>query len=182
MVKTVAVLVGSLRKGSLNRKLAGVLEHLAGDRLAFRYCDLSDLPHYNEDLWDNPPSAVLRLKDEIENSDAVLVVSPEYNRSFPGVLKDAFDWASRPYGENSWSGKPAACTGTSPGVIGTAVAQAHLRGQMVNLDMLVMHQPEAYVQWKDDMLGADGKLRSDSTRSFLDGFVTRFADHIDRVG
>ena len=113
MVKSVAVMVGSLRKDSLNHKLMKALQKLAEGRLQFHLLHIGDLPHYNDDLWADPPESVLRLKDRIEHSDAVLAITPEYNRSYPGVIKNAIDWATRPYGQNSWKGKPAAVTGTT---------------------------------------------------------------------
>ena len=109
----VLVIVGSLREGSLNAKLAGVLEKLAEGRLEFEYADLTDLPLYNDDLWSDVPEAVTRLKASVEAADGVLFVTPEYNRTFPGLIANVIHWASRPYGKNSWGGKPVAITGTS---------------------------------------------------------------------
>ena len=110
----VLVIVGSLRSGSLNRKLAGALEKLASDRLEFTYADLSDLPLYNDELWSDTPAVVSKLKADIEAADGVLFVTPEYNRTYSAVIGNAIHWGSRPYGKNSWAGKPAAITGTSP--------------------------------------------------------------------
>ncbi|MDO5622081.1 MAG: NAD(P)H-dependent oxidoreductase [Paracoccus sp. (in: a-proteobacteria)] len=182
MTKTVAVLIGSLRKDSLNRKLAQALEKLAKGKLEFDYIELADLPHYNEDLWDNPPASVVTLKERIGTADGVLFLTPEYNRHFPGVLKDALDWGSRPYGNNSWSGKPAAVTGTSPGAIGAAVGQVQLRNAILHLNMHVMQQPEAYIQWRDEAFAADGSITDDGTRKFLQGFIDAFATHIGKIG
>ena len=111
---------------------------------------LGDLPHYNQDLWDDPPAAVTRLKREVEAADAVIFVTPEYNRAPPGLVKDVVDWASRPYGKNSWAGKPAAVIGATTGKIGTAVAQSQLRSTLLVLDLAVMGQPEAYIQLAAD--------------------------------
>lgn len=180
MTKTVAVLVGSIRKDSLNLKLAHILEKLGEDRLRFDYVTLDDLPYYDDDLWTDPPASVLRLKQQIEAADAVLVLTPEYNRSYPGLLKNAFDWGSRPYGQGCWKGKPAAVTGTSPGAIGAAVAQARLRSDMLNLSMVVMHAPEAYIQWKPEVYG-DGTVNDEGSEKFLQGFVDSFADFIARL-
>lgn len=182
MTKTIAVLVGSIRKESLNRKLASVLERLARDKLAFDDVRLDDLPYYNDDLWEAPPASVLRFKDQIARADGVLVITPEYNRSYPGILRNAFDWGSRPFGKGVWKHKPAATIGTSPGVIGTAVAQTALRSDMLNLSMIVSQFPEAYIQWKPEVYGDDGSIHDEGTRKFLQGFVDRFAEFIDRVG
>ncbi len=146
MVK-VAVIVGSLRREWINRNLALALKKL-GRRygLDLSLVGLADLPHYNQDLWADPPAAVTRLKRDVEAADAVIFVTPEYNRAPPGLVKDAVDWASRPYGKNSWAGKPAAVIGATTGKVGTAVAQSHLRATLLVLDLAVMGQPEAYIQ------------------------------------
>ncbi|WP_199261734.1 NADPH-dependent FMN reductase [Paracoccus binzhouensis] len=182
MVKSVAVIVGSLRKDSLNRKLMQALQKLAEGRLEFHLLHVGDLPHYNEDLWAEPPVSVLRLKDRIEHSDAVLAITPEYNRGYPGVIKNALDWATRPYGENSWKGKPAAVTGTSPGAIGAAVGQIRLRADMLGVGMVVMSAPEAYIQWKPEAYAADGSVTDETTAKFLQGFIDAFADWIEKHG
>lgn len=182
MSKSVALIIGSLRKDSLNRKLAKALEKLAEGRLSFHELHIGDLPHYNEELWGNLPEPVARLKDRLEHSDAVLAITPEYNRSYPGVIKNALDWASRPYGANSWAGKPAAVTGTSPGAIGTAVAQTHLKSDMLNLGMIIMQQPEAYLQWKPEAVAADGTVTDDSLRKFLSAYVDAFEAFIAKHG
>lgn len=171
MAKTIAVITGSLRKESLNRKLAKALEKLAEGKLVFDHVEIGDLPHYNEDLWDNTPAAVTRFKKQIAAADGVMIVTPEYNRSFPGVIKNALDWGSRPMKDNSWSGKPGVTIGTSPGAIGTAVAQTQLQLAMLNVGMRVMHLPEAYVQWSDEKFGTDGEIKDAKTRDFLSGWI-----------
>lgn len=180
MAKNVALIIGSLRKDSINRKLAKALEKLADGRLMFTEINIGTLPHYNDELWDNVPSPVAALKDQVGNADAVLVVTPEYNRNFPGVIKNALDWGSRPYGSNSWSGKPAAVTGSSPGAIGTAVAQAHLKSELLNQDMVVMHQPEAYLQWKAEAFAPDGTITDPSIAKFLTAYIDAFVAFIDK--
>ncbi|MFT4013303.1 MAG: NAD(P)H-dependent oxidoreductase [Paracoccus sp. (in: a-proteobacteria)] len=180
MARNVALIIGSLRKDSLNRKLAKAIVNLAGDRLSFHELHIGDLPHYNEELWADLPEPVARLKDRIEHSDAILAITPEYSRSYPGVIKNALDWASRPYGANSWSGKPAAVTGTSPGAIGAAVAQFHLKSDMLALNMMMMQQPEAYIQWKPEAFAADGAITDESLRKFLTAYVDAFAAFIEK--
>jgi len=178
----IAVLVGSLRKESINRKFAAGLEKLAAGKMEFVYVDLSSLPHYNDDLWENIPASVTDLKAAIEAADAVLIVTPEYSRSYPGVLKDAIDWGTRPWGKNSWGGKPAAITGASPGAIGTAIAQHHLRTSMVAVGTAVMGQPELYYTFKPEHYGADGAISDESTKTFLEAWLGSFADWIDKTG
>jgi chromate reductase len=126
-IKNVAVVVGSLRRGSINRKFAESIGKLAADRLRFHFIEIGDLPLYNDDLWESPPQSVLRLKREIEAADGIVFVTPEYNRSFSPAIKNAIDRASRPKGQNSWEAKPAAIIGASPGTIGAAVGQNALR-------------------------------------------------------
>ncbi|MEJ0098046.1 MAG: NAD(P)H-dependent oxidoreductase [Bauldia sp.] len=138
----VAVFVGSLRRESINVALARALAKLAGPQLDLELIDISDLPHYNNDLWMILPRRWTRIKRAIEAADAVLFITPEYNRAPPGLMKDVVDWASRPYGKNSWKGKPAAIAGATGGKIGTAVAQSHLRSSLVVLDLALMGQPE----------------------------------------
>ncbi len=140
----IAVLIGSLREASVNKKLAKTLESLAPNGTVFSYADLN-LPLYNQELEADFPSSVQNLKDLIETADGVLIISPEYNRSFSGVLKNAIDWASRPWGNNSFKGKPAGIIGVSPGQTGTAQAQAHLRNVMQSLDTNLLTHPELYI-------------------------------------
>ncbi|MGJ8571355.1 MAG: NADPH-dependent FMN reductase [Hoeflea sp.] len=178
----IAVLVGSLRKDSINRKFAGALEKLAAGQMEFVFADLANLPHYNEDLWDNVPESVTQLKAVIENADAVLIVTPEYSRTYPGVIKDAVDWATRPWGKNSWAGKPLAITGTSPGAIGTAIAQNHLRTTMVAVGTAVMGQPELYYSYKPEHFGANGDIVDEATKTYLESWIGSFAGWIANTG
>lgn len=145
---TIAVLVGSLRAQSYNRQLAQALAQLAGDKATFEFLEIGDLPLYNQDRDSDYPAEGTRLKQQLRAADAVLFVTPEYNRSIPGVLKNAIDTASRPYGDSAFAGKPAAIAGISVGAIGTALAQQHLRGVLAYLDMHVLGQPEIYLQYK----------------------------------
>ena len=178
----VAVIVGSLRHDSVNRKLALALKKLGRkQQLDLSLVDLSDLPHYNQDLWDAPPKAVTRLKAAVEAADAVLFITPEYNRAPPGLMKDAVDWASRPWGKNSWAGKPAGVLGATTGKIGTAVAQSHLRSTLLVLDLAVMGQPEAYIQLAADTIDDDLNVADESVRKFLEGYLSAFADWIEKV-
>ncbi len=171
---TVAVLVGSLRKDSTNLKLAKALAKLGKDRFEPKYIQIGDLPLFNQDLEADFPATAKRMKSEIEGADAVLIVTPEYNRGMPGPLKNAIDWASRPYGKNSFAGKPGAIIGTSPGAIGTAVSQHNLRPTLAYLDIALMGQPEAYVQFKEGLIDAEGTISNPDTQKFLQGFVDKF--------
>lgn len=178
---TVAVIVGSLRKDSINKKLARALEKTGNANLRFVPVGIDDIPLYNQDLEDNLPEPVVRFKEAVAGADAVLFVTPEYNRSIPGVLKNALDWGSRPYGKNVWSGKPVAMTGTSGGQTGTAVAQAHLRSVLGMLGMAVTVQPEAYILDRPGLIAEDGSVGNESTETFLRRFLESFAEWIERV-
>lgn len=169
----IAVVVGSLRRDSFNRKLATALARLAPADVQFQQIEIGDLPLYNQDDDANPAEAVKRLKDEIRAASGVLFVTPEYNRSIPGVLKNALDHASRPYGQSVWAGKPAGILGVSIGAIGTALAQGHLRNILGYLDMPVLGQPEAYVQNKDGLFDDAGNVGAES-RAFLQGWMDRY--------
>ncbi len=175
----VAVIVGSNRRESINRRLAQALTKLGADKFAFSFVQIDDLPIYNQDLEAELPKSVARFKSEIAAADGLLFVTPEHNRSIPTVLKNAIDWGARPYGQNSWNGKPAAITGTSPGAIGAAIAQQHLRQVLGNLGVLVMGG-EAYVSFKPGLIDADGAIADESTRKFLQGFVDQFATLVAR--
>jgi chromate reductase, NAD(P)H dehydrogenase (quinone) len=171
----VAVLVGSLRKDSINRRLARAVEKLAPDELAFEHVDIGGLPLYNQDFDGGYPAPCQQLKRQIEAADALLFVTPEYNRSIPGVLKNAIDIASRPWGTNSFAGKPGAVIGASIGSTGSALAQQHLRNVLAYLDVPLLGQPEVFVHFKDDgPVDANGDITVDSTRKFLQGFVDRY--------
>ncbi len=181
MAYDVAVLVGSLRKGSFSRAVADNLTALDGDALTLRTVEIGELALYNPDLdGDAPPAAWTKFRSEVVGADAVLFVTPEYNRSVPGLLKNALDVGSRPYGKSIWQGKPAAIVSVSPGTLGAFGANHHLRQPLVFLDMPVMQQPEAYVSKVGDLLDKDGKLVSDDTRAFLKGFLTAFATWIGK--
>jgi chromate reductase len=175
----IAVVVGSNRRESLNRKLAGALAKLGPQNLSFTFVKIDDLPLYNQDLEAELPASVVRLKGEIEAADGILFVTPEHSRSIPAALKNAIDWGARPWGKNSWTGKPAAITGTSPGAIGTAVAQQHLRHVAGVLGMVVMGG-EAYITFKPDLVDPDGGIADESTRTFLKSFIDQFAALVAR--
>ena len=169
----IAVVVGSLRKDSYNRALATALAKLAPAEFTFKQVEISDLPLYNQDDDANQAPAVKRLKGEIEAAQGLLFLTPEYNRSVPGVLKNAIDHASRPYGQNSWAGTPAGVIGVSVGVIGTALAQQHLRSVLAILDVPTLGVPEVYLQWQEGLIDADGTIGPNS-RAFLQGWMDRF--------
>jgi chromate reductase, NAD(P)H dehydrogenase (quinone) len=176
---TVAVLVGSLRRESFNRRLALAVERLAPEDFSFEHVRIDDLPLYNQDFDSHYPAEGLRLKQQIEAADALLFVTPEYNRSIPGVLKNALDIASRPWGKNSFAGKPGAVIGASVGATGGALAQQHLRNVLAYLDVPTLAQPEVFVQFKDEsLIDADGKIGSEGTQKFLQGFVDRYASWV----
>ena len=176
----VAVVVGSNRRESLNRALAQALVKLGDDGLEFSFVKIDDLPMYSQDLEAELPKSVVRYKSEISVADGLLFVTPEHNRSIPAVLKNAIDWGARPYGKNSWTGKPAAITGTSPGAIGTAVAQQHLRQILGVLGVLVMGG-EAYISFKPGLVDANGTITDATTRGFLKEFVDQFASLVARL-
>lgn len=178
MTNSVAVIVGSLRKDSLNLKLAQALEKLAAGKLVFDYVDIGDLPAYNDDLWANPPASVLRMKEQVAKADGLLMLTPEYNRSYAGILKNAMDWGSRPYGQGVWQGKVTAVAGTSPGSIGAAVGQARLRADLASLSTVLAPLPEVNLQWKPAAYDESGDVIDAGTRAFLQGYIDQFAAFI----
>jgi chromate reductase len=181
-MKNVAVLLGSLSENSINKTLAKAIEKLAQGRLHFDYLDIAALPFYNNDLWNNPPAAVTELKRRVEAADAVLIVTPEFNRSFPGLIKNALDWGSRPYGQSSWIGKPLALAGASVGAIGTAAVQSQLRSVLPVLGFVVMGQPEVYFQFQPGLIDEHFEVTDDQSRAFLAGFVDSYLAWIERHG
>ena len=170
----IAVVVGSLRKDSVNRKLALALAHLAPQEFAFEHVEIGDLPLYNQDDDGNPAACVKRIKSQIAAAQGLLFITPEYNRSFPGVLKNAIDHASRPYGQSVWSGKPAGVIGVSVGAIGTALAQQHLRNVLAYLDMPTLGQPEAFIQNKEDLFDDKCHIGNEGTAKFLQAWVDKY--------
>lgn len=177
----VAVIVGSLRKESVNRKMAHALAGLAPANLRLRIVEIGDLQHYDEDVEAaGPPASWARFREEIGASDAVLFVTPEYNRSVPGVLKNAIDVGSRPYGASAFSGKPAAVVSLSPGALGAFGANHHLRQSLVFLDMPVLQQPEAYVGNAFALFDDSGEFVSEDSRAFFQSFINAFAQLIER--
>jgi chromate reductase len=171
----VAVIVGSLRKGSINRQVANVLAELAPASLKLTIIEIGQLPIYNQDVDENPPAAWTAFRERIQAADAVLFVTPEYNRSVPAALKNALDVGSRPYGKSAWNGKPGAVVSASPGAIGGFGANHHLRQSLVFLNVPTMQQPEAYIGGADKLFDANGKLANDGTRKFLQSFMQAFA-------
>ena len=171
----VAVIVGSLRKESINKKLALAVSGMFADRFELLRVDISDLPLYNQDFDADFPASGVRFKQQVEAADALLFVTPEYNRSIPGVLKNAIDLGSRPSGSNSFAGKPAAIIGTSPGARGSALAQQHLRNVLVGLDVLAMAQPEVTVQFQEGLIDAEGHIDNERTQKFLQRFVDAYS-------
>lgn len=178
--RDVAVLVGSLRKESYTRKIALAIAGLAPPTLRLEIVEIRDLPLYDQDLDGNPPAAWTAFRARVARADAVLFATPEYNRSVPGVLKNAVDVGSRPYGSGALNGKPAAVVSVSPGALGAFGANHHLRQSLVFLGMPTLAQPEAYVGSVASLVDAQGRLVNDSTRDFLRKFVDAFAAWIER--
>jgi chromate reductase, NAD(P)H dehydrogenase (quinone) len=170
----VAVMVGSLRKESFNRRLALAVERLSPKELSFEHIRIDNLPLYNQDFDHDYPPVCQQLKQQIKAADALLFVTPEYNRSMPGVLKNALDVASRPYGTNAFAGKPAAVIGVSIGATGTALAQQHLRNVLSYLDVAVLPQPEVFIKFHDGLIDEEGNLGAEGTQTFLKGFVDSY--------
>lgn len=170
----VAVIIGSLRKDSINRKAANALAELAPAALKLSIVEIGHLPIYNQDVDENPPAAWAQFRARISIADAILFVTPEHNRSVPAALKNAIDIGSRPYGHSAWSGKPGAVVSASPGGIGGFGANHHLRQSLVFLNIPTMAQPEAYLGGADKLFDAQGKLANDGTRKFLQDFMQAF--------
>jgi chromate reductase, NAD(P)H dehydrogenase (quinone) len=175
----IAMIVGSLRSDSFNRKLATAVARLAPDDFTFKQIEIGDLPLYNQDHDERPAASVARLKAEILASQGLMFVTPEYNRSIPGVLKNAIDHASRPYGKSVWAGKPAGILGVSVGAVGTAVAQQHLRTILAYLDVSTLGQPEAFIHAKDGLFDEAGNI-GEGSRKFLQTWMDRYVAWVKR--
>jgi chromate reductase len=173
----ILALVGGICKDSLNQQLFDFFKEAAGDSMELDQFQIKTLPFYSQDLENDPPSTVVEFKKRIKESDGVLVITPEYNRSFPGVLKNALDWGSRPYGQSLWGGKPAGLIGTSPGVIGTFGAQNQIRQVLSFLDLRTMNQPEFYFSFPKAL--ENGKLPGPSLE-FLKNYVAKFREWIEK--
>jgi len=178
--KDIAVLVGSLRRDSFNRKIARALAEIAPPVLKLEIVEIGQLPLYNQDEDANPPAAWTAFRERLHRTDGVLFVTPEYNRSVPAPLKNAIDVGSRPYGKNMWNGKPGAIVSVSPGAIGGFGANHHLRQSLVFLNVPAMAQPEAYIGGADKLFDGEGKLTNLSTREFLGKFMEAFAGWVER--
>ena len=180
MNKKIAVIVGSLRKDSLNRKMALVLKDLAPKTLELSIVEIGNLQMYNQDLDESPPTNWVEFRNQLREFDGVLFVTPEYNRSVPGVLKNAIDVASRPYGKSAWENKPTSIVSVSQGNIGGFGANHHLRQCFVFLNMPAMQQPEAYIGGASKLFDEHGKLTNDSTRELMQKFINAFADWVTK--
>lgn len=181
VVRKVAVLVGSLRKESINLKLAQALARLAPESLELEIIDISGLSFYNEDIEPQPPQTWQDFRARIRSADAVMLVSPEYNRSIPAVLKNAIDIGSRPYGQSVWNGKPTAVITASPGPIGGFGANHHLRQTLVALNMPVLQTPEAYIGRANDLFDEQGHVKDETTRDFLRSVMQSFAEWVHLI-
>ena len=180
-LRKVAVIVGSLRKDSINKKLARAIAKLAAGKLDLKLVDISDLPLFNQDLEANYPAAATRVKDEIAAADAVLFVTPEHNRSIPAALKNVIDWVARPYGTSNWPGKVGAIVGTSGGQVGTAIAQDHLRSILVAQGISLLGRPEVYFIYKEGVFDAEHNVTDPQAKQILHGFIDAFASWIAKL-
>jgi chromate reductase, NAD(P)H dehydrogenase (quinone) len=177
--KKIAVIVGSLRKESFNRKMAHALKALAPESLKLEIVEIGGLPLYDQDLDDNPPAAWAEFRERLMKFDGFLFITPEYNRSIPGVLKNAIDVGSRPYGKSVWDGKPGAVMSVSPGAIGGFGANHHLRQSLVFLNVPTMQQPEAYIGNAANLFDESGNLANDSFRGFAEKYIQAFAEWVE---
>lgn len=181
MAYKIAVVVGSIRRDSFNKQLAHALISLAPQDFSFEFLDIASLPLYSQDYDADFPEAARTLKQKISEADGLLFVTPEYNRSIPGVLKNALDWGSRPWGQSAWANKPGALIGTSVGAIGTALAQAHLRNVLAYLDVPLMGQPEMFIKHDESRIDTSGKIVNEDTRKFLQAFVDKYVAWVKRI-
>jgi NAD(P)H-dependent FMN reductase len=181
MTYKIAVVVGSIRRDSFNKQLAHAVVALAPPDFSFEFLDIASLPLYSEDYDSDFPEAARTFKQKISAADGLLFVTPEYNRSIPGVLKNALDWGSRPWGQCAWSNKPAGVLGTSLGATGTALAQAHLRNVLAYLDVPVMGQPEMFIKHDVSRIDASGTIVNEATRKYLQNFVDKYVAWIQRM-
>ena len=182
----VAVIVGSLRKDSINKKLAQAVAKLAatgpnGGKLDLKLVDISEVPLFNQDLEANYPATAQRVKGEIEAADAVLFVTPEHSRSIPAALKNIIDWVARPYGTSKWPGKPGAILGTSGGQVGTAIAQDHLRSILVAQGIALLGRPEVYFLYKEGVFDAEHNVTDPQAKQILQGFIDAFAGWVAKL-
>jgi chromate reductase len=175
----IAILVGSIRPGSINLQLARAIARLGPQEWTWEHVDIHELPLYNQDHDNAMSPQAARLKQRIEAADGLLFVTPEYNRSIPGVLKNAIDIASRPYGKNSFAGKPAGVIGASIGTIGTAIAQQHLRTVLAYLDVPTLGQPEAFIHFKEGLVDEKSDITNDGTREFIQRWVQAFRQFVE---
>jgi chromate reductase len=180
MTTKVAVIVGSLRKGSVNRQFAQALAKLARPKLDLQIVEIGDLPLYDQDLEAELPAAVVRFKSQIEGAHAVLFVTPEFNRSFSAALKNAIEWGSRPWGKTSWAGKPGAIVGATLGAVGTAAAQSQLRSVASAVGIALTAQPEIYLNFREGLI-VDGEITDENFVGLLKDWVEKFADWIARL-
>jgi chromate reductase len=178
----VGYIVGSLSSTSINRQLATALVRLAPPELALAEISIRDLPLYSQDFDTDFPAMARSFKQSINEANAILFVTPEYNRSIPGGLKNAIDWASRPYGQNALTRKPVGVIGASPGAVGTAVAQSHLRGVLCFCNSRLMNSVEAYIQLKPGLIDPEGQVSDDATSAFLRGYMRKFHEFLARQG
>lgn len=177
---TIGYIVGSLSQSSINRRLARAIARLAEGRESFVEIGIGDLPLYDRELEEDFPAAASRLKEQISSVDAILFVTPEYNRTIPAALKNALEWGARPYGQSAFSGIPAAVIGTSPGAPGASMAQQHLRNVVAYLDMPTLGQPEVFLQFDDGAFAADDTITADGPREFLSTWLEAFLAHVER--
>ena len=177
----VAIINGSLRRDSINKKLALAIAKLAAGKLDMKLVDISPLPLYNQDLEADFPAAASRVKSEIEAADAILFVTPEHSRSIPAALKNVIDWVSRPYGKSNWPNKPGAIVGTSGGQVGTAIAQDHLRTMAVAHGIALLGRPEVYFIYKDGVFDADHNVTDPAAKQVLQGFIDAFAGWVGKL-
>lgn len=180
MAYKIEVVVGSLRRESFNKQLAHALAKLASSDFEFSFLDIGSLPLYSQDYDADFPDVAKALKARVEAANGLLFVTPEYNRSMPGVLKNALDWGSRPWGTNSWANKPGAVIGTSLGATGTALAQQHLRNVLAYLDVATLGQPEVFIKHDPATINEKGEIVNDGTRKFLQTFVDRYVAWVKR--
>lgn len=179
--RKIAVIVGSLREGSFNKKIAKALIALAPEHLSFEIVEIGQLPLYNQDLDVDPPAAWTELRERVRACDGLLFVTPEYNRSIPGVLKNAIDVGSRPYGSSCWERKPGAIVSATPGALGAFGANHHLRQSCVFLDVPLMQQPEAYLSGVGKAFGEDGSLVDEGLKKLLQRFISAYADWVEKI-